>query len=292
MFVARLELLSYKIFHILFECLIGYRFDDLIICALGDFVSGIIHSELVETASRVVTEQALHGAFVLAQFLREQATRFKRVKFLGVSGNHGRLTKEKRYKNRFADWDRILYETLALILRDQKNVSFHLSDAPFYLFEVNGTKFLMEHGDEIRRWMGMPWYGLERERIRKRELLEGAEADVIVSHIERRQEQAGSFTYMLLGHFHQCAVIDTPKGEMLVNGSFVGGSEHSIIKYSASCRPTQMLFGVNEEGMISFRFPLRLDTARESKRYLIPRSLSLAERLGELESSQARAEGR
>jgi len=244
-FRRRLELLSKKIEEILFGCLKGYRFERFVIAALGDMVSGDIHEELSETNEVTIVEQAMMGAYMVAEFVRTQAAKFPVVDFYGVSGNHGRLSKAKRYKKRWADWDRILYETVRLLLRDQKNVRFHLSKSPFIVFEVNGARFLMEHGDNVRMWMQFPWYRLERERIRKKELVEAVEQM--------------SFDYLLVGHFHQCGQIDTPRGEMLINGSFVGGSEYTIGELGRATRPTQLLFGVNREGLISFRFPLRLD---------------------------------
>lgn len=264
-FCQRLQYLSDKIWHILFECMAEYQINELIVACLGDFVSGAIHDELLESASMSVVEQALNGAYVLAQFLREQAQRFQKVRVYTVSGNHGRLTKTKRYKRRYADWDRVLYETAGMILKDQRNVEFKFSSAPFALFEANSAKFLMEHGDAVRTWMSMPWYGIERERTRKKELLEN-----ITEVWDSRSKSIGMFHYMLLGHFHQCAQMDTPRGEVLINGSMVGGSEYSIGKIGVAHRPTQLLVGVNSKGLISFRYPLRLDDAPEVERYKKP----------------------
>lgn len=269
-FRYRLQYLSDKMWHILFECMTGYQFERLVIACLGDFVSGVIHDELVETSGMTVVEQALRGAYVLAQFFREQAARFKSVAVYTVSGNHGRLTKQRRFKRRYADWDRVLYETVGMILKDQENVEFRFSNAPFALFEINGARFLMEHGDAIRMWMGFPWYGVERERIRKKELVEG-----IAEVWDARNKNVGTFQYMLLGHFHQCGQIDAPKGEVFINGSMIGGSEYSIGNLGRSHQPTQLLLGVNKKGLVSFRYPLRLGDAPEVDRYVAPPGLEL-----------------
>jgi len=248
-FKARLEILKEKILHILLECLQGYRFPELVVAALGDMISGMIHEELVETSDLTTVQQAMEGAYELSLFLRDLAGCFQRIRFYGVSGNHGRLGKKIKYIRRWANWDFIFYQTLKQLLKEQDNIEFILEKAPFQIFEVSGSRFLMEHGDNVRTWMTLPWYGLERERIRKKELVESVEGK--------------SFDYLLVGHFHQCGQIDTPRGEMFLNGSFVGGSEFSIIKLGRSSLPTQLLLGINKRGLVSFRFPLRLEEKRD-----------------------------
>jgi len=279
-FMKRLQLLSDEIYRVLLERMHGYSFTELVIFFLGDIVAGTIHEELVETSQFSVVEQVLYGAYVLAQFLREQAGRFQQVQVFAVSGNHGRLTREKRFKRRFADWDRVAYEVIALLLKGQSNLSFKFSNAPFLLVEIYGSKFLIEHGDGIRRWMGFPWYGVERERIRKRELLENiasyADNGALENTWRQRARSVGSFQYMCLGHFHQAGQIDTPSGEVFINGSFIGGSEYSIGKFGLAMRPTQLLLGASQHGVISFRFLLRLDKALpDTLRYKKPQACEL-----------------
>jgi len=259
-FRRRLQLLSDKIFHLLFDCLEGYKFPELRILCLGDVVSGNIIDELVETNDLSIVDQVVDGAYVLAQFLAEQCAVFDRVVFHGIVGNHGRVTKTKRYKRKYCSWDRMVYEMLRIILKNQ-NIEFHLPKSFFDVVEINGAKFLIAHGDEIRMWMGIPFYNMQKFRMAMLELVKNLPVQ--------------TFDYLIIGHFHNCFQMDTPIGEMMVNGSMVGGSEYSIGRLAMTSRPTQLLFGVNKHGMISWRFPVRLDDPYDAPlRYLLPEESS------------------
>jgi len=152
-FRKRLQLLSDKINSLLFDCLSGYQFDEMVIICLGDMVSGNIIDELIETNEPEVTDQVVDGAYILSQFVLEQAARFPKVRICGIAGNHGRITKRKRFKKRYANWDRIVYMMMKAILRSQDNIKFRFPKSLFDVVEINGIKFLYTHGDEIRSWM-------------------------------------------------------------------------------------------------------------------------------------------
>ena len=258
-FRKRLQLLSDQINTFLFQKLCGYNFDEIVVICLGDMVSGNIIDELIETNDPEVTDQVVDGAYILAQFLQEQAQRFPQVVVHGIPGNHGRLKRKKQYKRRYASWDRVMYKMIGSILRQQDNISFHFPKSLFGVAEICGAKFLYTHGDEIRSWMGIPWYGMERDRRRKQELA-------------YRIPDLGHFDYMILGHFHTCVQMDAPSGEIIVNGSFVGGDEYSIGRLGRAMEPSQIIFGVDAFGKITWRHPIRLGDISmiEEIRYLLP----------------------
>lgn len=88
-----------------------------------------------------------------------------------------------------------------------QNVRTVQSDGIKLLADVNGKKFLLEHGSDIKGWAGFPYYGMGR--------MKGREA-------ARRMNTRRGFDYSVMGHFHVPAVIE---GSMLVNGSLSGTSE-------------------------------------------------------------------
>lgn len=170
-FAARYQHYIDSILSISFRKLTGYHLPRLQVFMLGDMVSGIIHEELVETAEGTLMEWLLDGAHVIAQGLRDLAANFEQVNVVCVVGNHGRLQKQYRFKKRYANYDYLLYRILQLELADQDNVTFEIPKSFWALHEVEGHQFLLLHGDNIKSWAGIPWYGIERACSRLTNLL-------------------------------------------------------------------------------------------------------------------------
>ncbi len=119
-------------------------------------------------------------------------------------------------------------------LRDHKNVETVAATGIKYLATVAGHRFLIEHGDTVKAWMGIPYYGMEREQ--------GREA-------RRRMNSARGFHYQAIGHWHVGAWI---AGNVLVNGSLCGTTEfdHGCGRHAA---PSQVSFMVHpKHGVFDF----------------------------------------
>lgn len=255
----RLAFLADHILDIKTNKLMGYQFDKLVIGGLGDFVSGIIHQELVETGEGNVAEWTLGGAFVIAQFIREMSQAFNQVEFVGIIGNHGRLTMKPRFKQRYVNWDYFLYQILSLLLANQTNVKFHIPQSFWTLYEINGKNFLFLHGDNVNSYSGIPWYGIERTIAKLKELLESKDQ---------------KFDYICMGHFHNRNILDRVKGELIINGSLIGGNEFSIGKLFTSSLASQHLCGVHHKYGTSFSYKVRVQYAPTTgePRYIYPTS--------------------
>jgi len=264
-FVRRLQFLADTIIKLKRTHLKNYNLPKLWILGLGDFVCGTIHNELIESSHTTVMEWCLGGATVISQFIRDMAANFEEVEFVGVVGNHGRMTKEIRYKNQYVNWDHVLYQMLTLALKDQSNVKFDLPKCFYRVREINGHKFLILHGDNIRGWAGIPWYGIDRAVHRLSELL---------------ASQGEFFEYVAMGHFHNTAFLDRVKGEKIINGSFIGGNEYSLGKMFTSAEPKQVFMGIHKRVGVSWRFPINLkfvNIGKEDIRYQYNADLTLGE---------------
>ena len=242
-FVKRLKFLETKIKDIVVDQLRGYRFTKLNIFGMGDMVSGLIHEELAETAESIIS-QVLNGAYVTAQFVLNLQQLFPKVDIDGVLGNHGRLHQKKRYKKHYENWDYIFYQFLGIFLANNKQIKWNWAKSPFLVKKIYDWEFLVLHGDNINSWMGIPWYGIERAMWKLGDLL---------------QSKGHRINYRCLGHFHNSGEMDRVSGEMLLNGSMIGGNEFSLGKMFTFGRPTQVFFGVNPRIGVTWRFPLRLD---------------------------------
>lgn len=231
-FIKRLQYLTDKIIKFTTENMKSHRFDEIVLLFTGDMVSGIIHDELIETNNLTITEQAMIGAYVTAQAVREIASVFPKVRVLGVVGNHGRISSKKYYKNKqVTSWDYVFYYTLKLLLSKQSNIEFLLPQSAIAGIEIKGHKFLVFHGDQIRGWAGIPFYGLNRTTTRFMQIFSA---------------QSEFYRYFVTSHYHTKASIQAGYGEQILNGSLKGTDEYSIAS-GLSNDPYQLLFGVHEK---------------------------------------------
>lgn len=228
---------------ICFGKLTGYDLPRLKICMLGDMVSGIIHDELIETAEGTVMEWVIDGGHLIAQGIRQLANEFPEVSVDCVVGNHGRMSKQVKFKRRYVNWDYLLYNFVALELKDQPNVTFNIPKSFYMLSEVEGHHLLNLHGDNIKSWSGIPWYGITRAVTNLSALL----------HQQRR-----TFDIVNLGHFHNAGTLDRIDCEMVLNGSAVGGNEFSIGAMFTSTQPRQVMYGVHPDRGRTWQYALDL----------------------------------
>lgn len=228
-FCKRVQRLVEKTISFTAENMKAHTFDELRIFFTGDMVSGIIHDELTETNQLNIIEQATLGALVTAQAIRDLAAKFPRIICTCVVGNHGRVRKEKYFKGKWVNWDTVFYNYLALLLRNQTNVTFQIPQSFWTGVEVKGWKFLITHGDLIKSWGSIPFYGIKR---------------AVDAWLEIEAARGKFFQYFVASHFHNKAVLQKAVGESILNASLKGGDEYAlgIGRYSD---PVQLLFGVH-----------------------------------------------
>jgi len=228
----------------------GWRFPNRVVALLGDNVSGTIH-ELERHAHGTNVVLAVDGvAYLLAQYIRTACQMHDKVFVVGVGGNHGRLpdARRKQMKDPTRTWDYMIYLMLRHLLKDQPNVEFWFPDAWAAQVQIEGLEFMLNHGDDIKSWNGIPYYGIDRRtnRILALEASRGNKID-----------------YQLFGHFHTSSQLATAAGETFMNGCVIGGNEFALEALAAAGPPKQWMLQVHEEMGVTGRWPLRLDTDRD-----------------------------
>lgn len=216
------------------------------IALLGDMVSGDIHDELMATNETNVIECAFILTSVLNQVIIELAKHMKNVVVLGVVGNHGRLTRKKYYKNKYVNWDYVIYKAIQSAMVNQKNVRCVFPKSFFHIENILGHDFLFLHGDDIRAWQGIPWYGINRATDKLDDAL---------------KYNGKTFESLFLAHFHNTGQLDKSLGEVIINSSMIGGNEFSLGRMFAISRPKQLLMCVEEDMGLTWREPIALHTA-------------------------------
>jgi hypothetical protein len=208
----------------------SYSIRELAVFGLGDYVSGDIHGELVATNEFPLPVQTARAGLLLGDVLRRLASFTpKLTAYMVGADNHGRLQKKPQAKQKTSNNMSYLVHQLAKEhLARCPNVTLEIAEGAKLLAPVGGFRFLMEHGDAVKGWAGLPYYGFGR--------LVGKEA-------LRRMNTPKGFHYWVIGHFHVPGIIE---GRTLVNGSLSGTSEFDHIQ-GRHAGPAQVAFLVHPQ---------------------------------------------
>jgi len=195
---------------------------------LGDIIEGstIFPGQERQTDLDAV-RQVMFAVDKIAEFVAWAAALYPwQVKCFCVVGNHGRIGK-KGEQSPLNNLDLVVYWVLAEKLKYFSNVQFNISQSWWMLVERMKHVFLLVHGDDVRAWMGIPYYGLERSESRYQRMM---------------LDSKSGFHYFCCGHHHQEATI---KSRIFMNGNWVGGSELSMKIMQVANTPTQLLFSIH-----------------------------------------------
>lgn len=221
----------------------NYRFPVLHILQYGDQTSGEIHQGKERSYYRNMFRNCLAIGQLNALMIRDLAPYFKEIYVLNLPGNHGRRSIKKDFENPWDNWDYLCSETARLHCSHMKNVNFMIPDCFSVNYEINGFGFNIQHGDDIKSWNGIPWYGIERKTRRM---------------VALQASLGRQIHYFVMGHFHSQSSMADLKGETLINGAWVATSAYSYESFSGYREPMQLLHGVHAKQGISWRLPVKL----------------------------------
>lgn len=229
----------------------NYSFPVLHILSYGDHTNGEIHGGVEHSYYRNQFRNALAIGQMQALMIRDLAPHFSEIKVICLPGNHGRRTPKKEYNGPWNNWDYLVSETAKMHCANLSNVDFAIPECFSVNYEINGHGFYIAHGDDIKSWNSIPWYGIERKTRRL----------VSLNHsVNVRSE------YFVFGHFHALANMADLKGETFINGAWVGTNPYSYESFSGYREPMQLLHGVHKERGVTWRLPIKLRDAEREKR--------------------------
>jgi hypothetical protein len=192
--------------------LTGLEYDGFNLFLGGDLLSGIIHEELLETNESVITESIVSVVEPLEAGIALLAEQFGKVHVTSVVGNHGRLTRKPRAKNRATDsFDWLVSKMVERGLKHDKRVTMQIAQSADAHVKVYDHKYLLNHGDGFSGGSGISGFlsplmlGVHRKL--KRDAATGQGWDTLV-----------------MGHFHSSYFI---KG-LIVGGSLIGYNEFAF----------------------------------------------------------------
>lgn len=157
-----------------------------------------------------------------------------------ISGNHGRLD---RFHSETTNWDTIIYRFLQARLANYPQIKWEVEGEKFYQkVKIWDKTFLLVHGDQIKMFMNIPFYGVTQRAMRWQGSLPG-----------------DKFSYMVLGHFHTISEFQWNDIQVFINGCFVTEDQWVLKGLGMQSSASQWAFGVHPRKGVSWRYQIQLD---------------------------------
>lgn len=200
---------------------------NIVLALLGDFISGNIHDELLETCSLRPMD-----AILFAQELLESGISFLlkntncKLIIPCTVGNHGRITAKSRVATEKGNsLESLLYASLAKRFAGNSRVTFQIAGGYLTYLDVYGMKLRFHHGHNIRYQGGVGGLTIPLNKaIDKWNTATKADID-------------------LCGHWHQCL----DGGNFIVNGSLIGYNAYSVRIKGSFERPKQSFLLIDKK---------------------------------------------
>lgn len=209
---------------------------DLVIVLNGDIFAGVIHG--LESGVLPMSTQFAIGVRIFAQALSFISGHFKRIKIVGLTGNHDRyMHKDNKGRQTEQKWDSFatnLYVSLEEILKQHKNIEFEIPETPYALFKVQGHNFMATHGDTVIN-LGNPGKSINTESITK-------QINNFNAGLKHRID-------VLMGaHVHKSTFQSLDNGaDLVINGTLSGTDQFAQSIGILSNNPVQQIFEVTEK---------------------------------------------
>ncbi len=231
----------------------GYRFDEIVILAYGDHVSGQIHEATSYSHYQNLFQSSIGVGRIYAYMMQDLHSAFRvKVRAYFVSGNHGRLTQKKDFEGPRRNWDFLVAESARGYLANESDITIHTPDSFDAYIRIKSSIFHIQHGDDIRAWSGTPWYGIAR----------AVSALQNIRHAD----------YYCMGHFHRPGTAEVGASEVFLNGAWVATTPYIYSQFHAQTKPQQLIHGVHRKYGASWRLPINLkfpEDVQGPKRYFV-----------------------
>jgi len=130
--------------------------DHLVIATLGDFISGHIHDELMETCSLAPMAATREAGELLLGGIERMRNTFRKITVVTAYGNHGRSTHKIRIATG-ADhsYEHNLYKWLEKATKGADGLKWQVSQSYLNYLDVQGYTIRFHHGDAIKYGSGV-----------------------------------------------------------------------------------------------------------------------------------------
>ena len=198
---------------------------------LGDMIEGelIFPGQAHEVDSSLYRQVAVDGPRILGDTVRWALSRFEQVEVHAVPGNHGHIGgRSRRDMHPESNGDRMLYEITRQLVPD---ADWHISGDWWHVADLGErSRFLLLHGDQVRGYAGIPWYGWARKVL----------AWGSLSRIWPNMD----FDHVVAGHFHTPVSLYLNGRRLWVNASTESHNPYALEQLAAAGEPAQWLLFV------------------------------------------------
>lgn len=192
----------------------------------GDFITGNIHEEMLETCAIPPVEEAVYAMGLIKSgidFLLQD----KKLKSLVIpcsAGNHSRITKKTRSATEMGNsLELFVYRSLEQVYEKDRRVKFVIGNGYHTYVKVYDMMLRFHHGHAVRYAGGVGGLTIPLNKaIAQWNKSRWADIDV-------------------LGHWHQ--FLDN--GNAIVNGSLIGFNAYAVRIKASFERPSQAFFVIN-----------------------------------------------
>jgi len=222
----------------------NYNYKGIVLLLPGDGITGSLH-DLSDTNDRTPVQQVVELTNLYTRVIRALRKEFDKVAVFGVTGNHGRFdarayTKTKgRVENSL---ETIVYHFVQEAFADDAGVSMVTNKTDEILFAINGRKFLLCHGDNVKGGNGIGGIHVPIMRTRAKML-----------SVKVANNQA--FDTLILGHFHQHFL----SSELVICNSLKPYDEYSKAMNFSYSRPGSTTFFVNHRGQMIYATDVQIN---------------------------------
>ena len=214
-----------KYFANLVSCLNTDKVEYLLFASLGDTISGFIHEELSQTNELTPLEATFEAQNLIYNGLKYicDNTELKRIKFVGIVGNHSRVTNKIQHSNGYKmSYEWLMYKNIQKQAElEGLPIEFDIPESEMAIEDTSdGKRFLFIHGFQIKGsgngtvcciYPSLGRLSLKYGKVYKQDKI-------------------------YLGHFHSC--ISIPNA--VVNGSIIGYNSYALTNGFAYEEPAQM----------------------------------------------------
>ncbi len=231
---------------------VSTRTPELVLCLGGDMIHGALNHSAEAAQVNTLFQQFYGAGHALSQFIRNTSRLVPTVRIYTAVGNHPRWGTQKKMPtdNRYSNLDHFLYAYMQALTKDLSNVKWNLDCQPVALFDVQGFKFHLSHGDHLRggdKALGIPNHSVARMVSSTAQLF--GKAEIAAPH------------FYLTGHLHRSIVLPHARGSVIINGGFPGMDGYGLMSGFTPCDPTQTLFFVHPRYGKTATFEIQLKHA-------------------------------
>lgn len=214
-----------KYFVNLANCLNEDKVEDLIFASLGDTISSYLHDELSQTNGLSPLEATYEAQNLIYSGLRYicENTHLNSIKFIGIVGNHGRVTKKVQHANGYAmSYEWLMYRNIKKECElTNLPIEFCIPSSEMAIVDTNDKKrYIFIHGFQIKGTGNGTVCGIYPA----------------LNRLSLKYGKVFKQDKIYLGHFHSCTSIPNA----VVNGSIIGYNAFSLSNGFGYEEPAQM----------------------------------------------------